>query len=60
MNKKTYDEGMAVRREVLGAEYVDRAMASADQFTRVLYEFVTEWCWERFGRGPAFRAKRGA
>lgn len=44
-NKKTYDEGLAVRREVLGAEYVDRAIASADSFTGELQDFVTEWCW---------------
>ncbi len=58
MNKKTYDEGMAVRREVLlGAEYVDRAMASADQFTRVLYEFVTEWCWGAIWTRPGLSRK---
>jgi 4-carboxymuconolactone decarboxylase len=42
---KKYDEGMAVRRAVLGDEYVDKAMANADAFTRPLQEFVTEWCW---------------
>jgi 4-carboxymuconolactone decarboxylase len=57
LNKKTYDEGMAVRREVLGAEYVDRAMASADQFTRVLYEFVTEWCWGAIWTRPGLSRK---
>ena len=45
MNTKAYDEGLAVRREVLGSEYVDRSMAAADPFTRSLQEFVTEWCW---------------
>jgi 4-carboxymuconolactone decarboxylase len=44
-SKKTYEEGLAVRREVLGAEYVDRAIASADSFTGELQDFVTEWCW---------------
>ena len=44
-SKKTYEEGLAVRREVLGEEYVDRAMASADSFTGELQDFVTEWCW---------------
>ncbi len=57
MNKKTYEEGMAVRREVLGADYVDRAMASADQFTRVLYEFVTEWCWGAIWTRPGLSRK---
>lgn len=44
-SKKTYEEGLAVRREVLGADYVDRAIASADSFTGELQDFVTEWCW---------------
>jgi 4-carboxymuconolactone decarboxylase len=44
-SKKTYEEGLAVRRAVLGAEYVDRAIASADSFTGELQDFVTEWCW---------------
>ena len=45
MNTKAYDEGLAVRREVLGSDYVDRSIAAADPFTRSLQEFVTEWCW---------------
>lgn len=45
MTTKKYEEGMAVRRAVLGDEYVDKAMANADAFTRPLQEFVTEWCW---------------
>jgi 4-carboxymuconolactone decarboxylase len=44
-NTKMFKQGLAVRRAVLGAEYVDRAMANADAFTRTLQEFVTEWCW---------------
>src|SRR5579872_6945024 len=42
---KAYESGLAVRRAVLGAEYVDRAIASADSFTGELQQFVTEWCW---------------
>jgi 4-carboxymuconolactone decarboxylase len=57
LNNKAYEEGMAVRRQVLGADYVDRAMASADQFTRVLYEFVTEWCWGAIWTRPGLSRK---
>ncbi len=45
MDRKRFEEGLAVRREVLGAEYVDQAMAAADDFTRPLQELVTEYCW---------------
>jgi len=41
----TYEKGLNNRREVLGAEYVDNAIASADDFSRPLQELVTEYCW---------------
>lgn len=40
-----YDEGLRIRREVLGSEYVDRALAAADDFDQPLQELVTEYCW---------------
>jgi 4-carboxymuconolactone decarboxylase len=39
------DRGMAVRREVLGAEHVDRSWAQVSDFSRPLQEWVTEACW---------------
>ena len=45
MDKKTYDEGLALRRAVLGAEYVDKAIHSADEFTKPMQDLVTEYCW---------------
>ena len=43
--RSRFDAGLAVRREVLGTEYVDEAMRGADDFTRPLQELVTEYCW---------------
>lgn len=40
-----FDKGLAIRREVLGADYVDAAMAAADDFTRPMQELSTAWCW---------------
>lgn len=45
MNKALFDQGMAIRRAVLGDEYVDRAMASADAFNMPMQELTTEYCW---------------
>ena len=45
MDKDTYDRGLAMRRKVLGDEYVDRALASADDFNRDFQRFVTQYCW---------------
>ena len=56
-SKKTYEEGLAVRREVLGEEYVDRAIASADSFTGELQDFVTEWCWGGIWTRPGLPRK---
>lgn len=45
MNKDLFDKGLQVRREVLGAEYVDAAIRNADPFNLPLQELVTEYCW---------------
>ena len=45
MTSDRYEEGLAVRREVLGPEYVDRALSGATDFSRPLQELVTEYCW---------------
>ena len=45
MDKKRYEEGLAVRRAVLGAEYVDKAVKAPDEFSRPMQELVTEYCW---------------
>jgi len=45
MSKELFEKGSAIRREVLGSQYVDKAMASADDFNTPLQELVTEYCW---------------
>jgi 4-carboxymuconolactone decarboxylase len=40
-----YQAGLRVRREVLGDEYVDRAVAGADAFTQDLQEYLNKFCW---------------
>lgn len=47
----SYESGLETRRAVLGADYVDNAIANADDFTRPLQELVTTYCWgEVWGR----------
>ena len=51
MDKETFEKGLAIRRAVLGSEYVDKSIAAADDFTRPLQEIVTQYCWgEVWGR----------
>jgi 4-carboxymuconolactone decarboxylase len=45
MAKELHDKGLAVRKEVLGADYVQRQLAAADDFNKPLQELVTEYCW---------------
>ena len=43
--RTTYDAGMAVRREVLGDDHVDRADAATTDFTRDFQELITNYAW---------------
>jgi 4-carboxymuconolactone decarboxylase len=45
MSKEMFEAGLAMRKSVLGAEFVDNAIKSADDFNRPLQELVTEYCW---------------
>ena len=51
MNER-YERGLAIRREVLGREYVDSALAAADELGRPLQELVTEYCWGELWARP--------
>jgi 4-carboxymuconolactone decarboxylase len=45
-------EGLAVRREVLGAEHVDAALERADATTEAFQELITEFAWGRVWTRP--------
>src|SRR5438132_2605458 len=45
MDKETFEKGLAIRKSVLGAEFVDAAFKSADEFNRPMQDLVTEYCW---------------
>jgi len=49
-----FEKGLKVRREVLGAEYVDNAINNADDFTRPLQELVTKYAWGEIWNRPQF------
>jgi 4-carboxymuconolactone decarboxylase len=40
-----FDQGLELRREVLGAEYVDGSLAKANDFMMAFQRITTEWCW---------------
>lgn len=45
MTDDLFERGLKIRKEVLGTEYVDRSLASADEFTQPMQELVTKYCW---------------
>ena len=45
MNKELFEKGLAIRKSVLGAEFVEKSIAAADDFNRPLQELTTEYCW---------------
>ena len=45
MSAHLYDTGLAIRKEVVGKQYVEQALADADDFSGPLQELVTEFCW---------------
>ena len=40
-----FKKGLAVRRDVLGKDYVDNSLAKADDFMMAFQGITTEWCW---------------
>jgi 4-carboxymuconolactone decarboxylase len=40
-----FEKGLAMRRQVMGADFVERAFANATDLTRPLQEFITENAW---------------
>ena len=59
MNTPSHDEGMAVRREVLGDEHVDRASAGTTEFTADFQDLITRYAWgEIWGRPGLDRKTR--
>jgi len=50
MDDKLFEKGLKKRKEILGAEYVEKNLEQADDFTRPFQEAMTAWCWG-FGWG---------
>ena len=50
MDNDLFEKGLAARKATLGADYVERNLAAADDLTRPFQEAMTAWCWG-FGWG---------
>ena len=59
MDREQLERGLKIRREVLGDEYVDRAMSNVDDFNRDFQHIVNDYCWGgTWGRGVLDKRQR--
>ena len=40
-----FEKGLAIRKDVLGSEYVEKALANAPEFSKDFQNLLTEYCW---------------
>ena len=52
-----FKSGLAARREVLGASYVDQSLSSANDFMMTFQRITTEWCWGYAWQRPGLDRK---
>jgi 4-carboxymuconolactone decarboxylase len=52
MSDDLYKRGLEIRKAVLGKEYVEKSLGSADDFSRPMQELATEYCWGRVWSRP--------
>lgn len=45
MTQDKFEQGLKIRKQVLGEEYVEKSIQSANDFTLPLQKLVTEYCW---------------
>ena len=57
LNQELFDKGLATRREVLGAEYVDASIKNATDFNIDMQELVTQYCWGDVWNRPGLNRK---
>ncbi len=50
-------DGLKTRREVLGAEHVDRSLAGQDEFGRPFQEMLNTHCWNDLWNRPGLPRK---
>src|SRR6516162_6067208 len=50
--RERFEQGLAVRREVLGDHHVDRAQARQNEFTREFQDLITRYAWGEIWTRP--------
>lgn len=58
LHNQLFEEGVKVRRAVLGDEYVDKALQNATPFTMPGQQLITEWAWGTIWQRPGLDRKQ--
>lgn len=59
LHAQMYEDGLAVRRAVVGSTYVNAALAKGStEFAAPMQELVTEWCWGDIWNRPGLERKQ--
>ena len=57
MASELFNKGIKIRREVLGADYVDKSMNNVDEFSMAMQEYATETAWGMIWSRPGLPHK---
>ena len=57
MDRKLWDKGLEARKSTLGAEYVDKSLATADDFNKPFQDMLNEFCWGAIWGDPTLPPK---
>ncbi len=57
MDQNKFERGLATRKEVLGADYVNKSIDNMTDFNRPMQELVTEYCWGEIWQRPGLSKK---
>lgn len=57
MASELFNKGISIRRDVLGAEYVDKSMKGVDEFSMAMQEYATETAWGLIWSRPGLPRK---
>ncbi|MGX7896005.1 carboxymuconolactone decarboxylase family protein [Tsuneonella sp. HG222] len=52
MSETRYERGLALRKDILGADYVEASFRNSDEFSRPIQELSTEYCWGEIWSRP--------
>ncbi|MCC5809687.1 MAG: 4-carboxymuconolactone decarboxylase [Ectothiorhodospiraceae bacterium] len=57
MTDELYEQGLKIRREVMGDAYVDKALSNVNAFNRDIQQLVTETAWGKVWSRPGLDRK---